>query len=122
MDKKYKFVLHYSNFLDSWKKRKIEAKKNQIIIFDNKFIIKNTHKYLKFLNKFFEFGFSKRQMQVAVEQLDIKRISKMTSSKSIRITKKKISFSKDIEEFIVKNCKEKYLDILNLADNNKIKN
>ena len=61
-------------------------------------------------------------MQVAIEQLDINRIAKMTTENSSRITKKEIYFSKDIENYIITSCEEKYLEILQLADNDKIKN
>jgi len=122
LEKKYKFVSHYSSFLNSWKKRKLTANKDQIIILDNKFIIQNTYGYIKFVNNFFGYDFSEDQMQVAIEQLDINRIAKMTTENSSRITKKEIYFSKDIENYIITSCEEKYLEILQLADNDKIKN
>ena len=36
--------------------------------------------------------------------------------------KKKISFSTDVENYIIINCKKKYLDTLNLVDNHKFIN
>ena len=120
LEKKYKFVLNYSNFLISWKKRKLETTEDQIVILDNKHIKENTHNYLKFINIFFEFKFSEDQIKNAVEQLDIKRISKISTEKSIRITKNKINFSKSVENYIVDNCEEKYLEILKLCNNDKI--
>ena len=59
-------------------------------------------------------------MQTAIAELDIKRISKASSSRSVRISKNKIKFSEEIDTFISKNCKKRYLAILKLAENEKI--
>ena len=123
LEKKYRLVLNYSNFLVSWKKRKLETAADQIIVLDNKFIKENAYNYLKFINDFFEFGFSQDQMKTAVEQLDIKRVAKISTEKSIRITKNKnkINFSKNVDDYIIDNCKEKYLEMLKLCNHDKIK-
>ena len=121
LETKYNFVSHYSNFLNSWRKRKLLDDKNQILILDNKFITQNTFSYIKLINNFFEYGFSEFQMKVATEQLDIERIKKMSTENSSRITKKEISFSKEIENYINKKCEKEYLKILKIANNDVLK-
>lgn len=120
LDKKYKFIEHYVLFLENWEKRKRKNSSNEIIILDHKFIKSNIFNYLNFINNFFEFKFSKEQMKTAVEELDLKKISNISSSSSIRISKNKIIFSKEIDSFISDNCEKKYLAILKLTNNDKI--
>ena len=119
LDKKYNFINHYVSFLESWKKRKKKYPNSKIEILDHKIIKKNIEEYLKFVNNFFEFDFSREQMQTAVSELDLNKILKASSSKSIRISKKKINFSKEIDQFISDKCEKKYLEILE-SSNNKI--
>jgi len=120
LDKKYKFINHYSQFLDSWRKRKIDVKNNSIIILDHEIVIKNVHNYLLFLNNFFNFKFTKLQMKTAANELNINRIKKISSKKSIRITKQKLKLSKEVEKYIKIKCEKKYLDIFSLCSNKKI--
>ena len=123
LDRKFNFVSHYSEFLDSWRKRKEENKiKDKIVIIDLEFLIKNTFNYLKFINQFFNFSFTESQMRKAVEELDINRVSSMSTEKSIRISKNKIFLSKKVEDFINDNCKKKYNEIYKILDNKKIIN
>ena len=101
LDKKYNFINHYVSFLESWKKKE-ENPNSKIEILDHKIIKKNIVEYLEFVNNFFEFDFSREQMQTAVSELDINKISKVSSSKSIRISKKKlISQKKLINLFLI---------------------
>jgi len=121
LDKRFNFVSHYSEFLDSWRKKKKENKiKDQIVIIDLEFLKNNTFKYLKFINQFFNFGFTETHMKRAVEQLDIKRVSSMSTEKSIRISKNKIYLSKQVEDLINQNCKKKYNEIHKILDNEVI--
>ena len=120
LDKKYKFIEHYVSFLESWEKRKRKNSRNEIMILDHKYIKNNIHDYLNLVNNFFQFKFLKEHMQTAIAELDIKRISKASSSRSVRISKNKIKFSEEIDTFISKNCKKRYLAILKLAENEKI--
>lgn len=117
IDKKKQFVKHYSEFLDSWYTRKISSKLNQIVIIDNEVIKKNIFFYLKFLNKFFRFNFTTKQMKNAVSELDIRKIKKTLSDRSIRITNQKLFFSEDVEIYIKKKCYKKYLRLSLLAKN-----
>ena len=59
-------------------------------------------------------------MKRAVEQLDIKRVSSMSTEKSIRISKNKIYLSKQVEDLINQNCKKKYNEIHKILDNEVI--
>ena len=61
-------------------------------------------------------------MRKAVEELDINRVSSMSTEKSIRISKNKIFLSKKVEDFINDNCKKKYNEIYKILDNKKIIN
>ena len=118
LEKKYKFTEHYSLFLETWKKRKINVTKQNIEIIDHKYIKNNTYNYIKFLNNYYEFNFSDEQMKIATKELDLERISSISSKKSVRISKNKINFSKNIEKYIIKSCEKKYLEILQLANKN----
>ncbi len=120
LDKKYEFLSQYSEFLKTWRKRKIQTSNKQLVIFDNKVITKKVYNYIKFINVFFNFKFNEKQLRTAVNQLDIKKISKASTNKSIRITKNKLNFSKDVENYITNNCKKEYLNLLSLSDNKKL--
>tara|TARA_B100000941_G_C27961449_1_gene281783 strand:+ start:81 stop:272 length:192 start_codon:yes stop_codon:yes gene_type:complete len=59
-------------------------------------------------------------MKTAANELNIKRIKKISSKKSIRITKQKLKLSKEVENYIKIKCEKKYLDIFSLCSNEKI--
>lgn len=122
LNSKYNFINHYVSFLDSWKRRKQKNPDLKIEILDHKTIKKNIPEYLKFVNSFFGFGFSKEQMLKAVSELDINKISKASSLKSIRFSNNKINFSDEVDKFISDKCKKQYLEMLKFSNNKKIGN
>ena len=115
-DKRHKLISVYLNFLNSWSSIKLKFDQNQVVIIDNKFVKKNTKEYLKFLNKFYNFEFSQNEMDTALEQLDIKRIEKISSEKSTRITKNKIFLSESVKDYINSKCAKKYEEISKLFE------
>lgn len=119
LNSKYNFINHYVSFLESWKNRKQKNLDQKIEIIDHKILKKNILGYLKFVNSFFRFEFSEEQMLKAVSELDINKISKASSIKSIRFSKNKINFSKEVDKFISDKCEKPYLEILKYS-NNKI--
>jgi len=119
-DRENNLINRYVSFIESWKNEK-KKNKTRIFIIDNKFIKKNTKKYLLFLNKFYGFKFTKNEMNSALAQLNIKRIKKISSSKSQRITKNRIIFSKDVQQYILKKCNKSYFKIYKFFEANKTK-
>ena len=81
----------------------------------------NISNYLKFVNDFYRFNFSNEQMEQAVKQLDINRVSKLSSNNTIRISKEKIILSKEVKNYIIEKCQKEYLEISQALDHDFIK-
>tara|TARA_X000000950_G_C13896242_1_gene652912 strand:- start:379 stop:1200 length:822 start_codon:yes stop_codon:yes gene_type:complete len=120
LDKKHNIISHYNNYFISWHKVKIKAKKynylNEPFIFDLDQVKKDKKTYLNFLNRFYNFEFTKDQIQSAVEQLDISHIKKKLSKNTVRFTNTSIIFSPEIDKIIDIKCKENYEKIKKLSD------
>ncbi len=125
LDKKFKWTLLYINFLSSWKREKDNNRsrnsKYPIVIIDLNFLKLNISNYLKFVNHFYKFNFSNEQMEQAVKQLDINRVSKLSSNKTIRISKENIILSKEVKNYIIEKCQKEYLEISQVLDHDLIK-
>jgi len=125
LDKKFKWTLLYVNFLSSWKREKDNNRsrnsKYPIVIIDLNFLKSNISNYLKFVNDFYRFNFSNEQMEQAVKQLDINRVSKLSSNNTIRISKEKIILSKEVKNYIIEKCQKEYLEISQALDHDLIK-
>ena len=60
-------------------------------------------------------------MEQAVKQLDINRVSKLSSNNTIRISKEKIILSKEVKNYIIEKCQKEYLEISQALDHDLIK-
>ena len=97
------------------------TEKYPIVIIDLNFLKSNISNYLKFVNDFYRFNFSNEQMEQAVKQLDINRVSKLSSNNTIRISKEKIILSKEVKNYIIEKCQKEYLEISQALDHDLIK-
>ena len=120
LEKKFMWVSHYAKFLSSWRKRKENNLKYPVIILDLSFIKENNLKYLKFINKFYSYNFSEEQIKKAVKQLDLKRVEKLSSNQSVRISKSNVILSQEVINYIKAKCEKDYLQMKYNVDHDLI--